>query len=140
MPRRTAPKRSEYGATIRYRCGPTLLADDEQPDDRPLHQLPSLGLALVDSEVERDRVLSARCVEMEAQGYVIVSVERFDWCARCKGDGTAAAKPKGWRRRNPPPYYLMRRIPCSDCPDGLTKGREAERLRKSEASALARRY
>ena len=104
-----------YGATITYRPVARHLVGDE-PDTRPVHRLPSLAIASEDTATARDRSLARACGDLESQGYRIEGVERFEHCARCQGTGKVRVKPRGWRRRTAPPWYLMRTVDCKDCP------------------------
>ena len=104
-----------YGAWITYRPVAKYLVGDE-PDTRPVDRLPSLGIANEDTATARDRALARRCKELESQGYRIEGVERFEHCARCYGTGKVHAKPRGWRKRTAPPWYLMRKVDCENCP------------------------
>ena len=104
-----------YGAWITYRPVADYLVGDE-PDTRPVDRLPSLGIANQDTATARDRALARRCNELESQGYRIEGVERFEHCARCYGTGQVHAKPLGWRKRTAPPWYLMRKVDCKNCP------------------------
>lgn len=108
-------QRMHYDAFITYRpIAPELVGDE--PDTRPVDRLPSLAIANEDTETTRDRSLARACGDLESQGYRIEAVERFEQCARCHGTGKVRAKPRGWRRRTEPPWYLMRTVECRDCP------------------------
>ena len=53
---------------------------------------------------------------MTAEAGPYEGVERFEHCARCYGTGQVRAKPRGWRKRTAPPWYLMRKVDCKNCP------------------------
>ena len=110
-----AKQQLHYGAFITYRPVADYLVGDE-PDTRPVDRLPSLGIAAEDTETARERSLARACGDLESQGYRIEAVERFEHCARCYGTGKVQAKPRGWRKRTAPPWYLMRTVECKDCP------------------------
>ena len=108
-------QRMDYGAFITYRpVAPDLVGDE--PDTRPVDRLPSLGIANENTATARDRALARACKDLENQGYRIEAVERFEHCARCHGAGKVRVKPRGWRKRTAPPWYLMRTVDCQDCP------------------------
>ena len=110
-----AKQRMQYGAFVTYPpVAPELVGDE--PDNRPVDRLPSLGIANEDTATARDRSLARACGDLESQGYRIEAVERFEHCARCHGTGKVYAKPHGWRRRTAPPWYLMRTVDCKNCP------------------------
>ena len=104
-----------YSAFITYRPVADYLVGDE-PDTRPVDRLPSLGIAGEDSADARERALARACRHLEDQGYRIEKVERFEHCAHCHGTGRIQVKPRGWRRRSEPPWYLMRTVDCRHCP------------------------
>ena len=110
-----AKQRMDYGAFITYRpVAPDLLGDE--PDNRPVDRLPSLGIANEETAAGRERSLARACSDLESQGYRIEAVERFEHCSRCHGTGKVREKPPGWRRRTEPPWYLMRTVSCRNCP------------------------
>ena len=104
-----------YSACITYRPVADYLVGDE-PDTRPVDRLPSLAIAGEDSADARERALARSCRDLEDQGYRIEKVERFEHCAHCHGTGRIQVKPRGWRRRNEPPWHLMRTVDCRHCP------------------------
>lgn len=104
-----------YGASVTYRPVARDLVGDE-PDTRPVDHLPSLCIANEDSAAARDRSLARACCDLESQGYRIERVERLEHCARCYGTGKVRVKPRGWRRKTDPPWYMMRTVDCKNCP------------------------
>jgi len=108
-------QRMDYGASITYRpVAPDLVGNE--PDTRPVDRLPSLGIPNEETAADRERSLARACGDLESQGYRIEAVERFEHCSRCHGTGKVRVKPRGWRRRTEPPWYLMRTVECEDCP------------------------
>ena len=110
-----AKQQMHYGALITYRPVARYLVGND-PDTRPVDRLPSLGIANEDTAAARDRSLARARGDLESQGYRIESVERFEHCARCHGTGKVRVKPRDWRKRTAPPWYMMRTIKCRDCP------------------------
>lgn len=108
-----------FGFTLFYRpVGAGLLDPNDPPDDRPVDRLPSCQYSTKATEAERERALLEECPRLEAQGYRIERVVRESFCVRCQGAGSIAVKPKGWRKKTPPPPYAMRRQVCQDCGGG----------------------
>jgi hypothetical protein len=104
-----------FGFTLRYRpVGPDLVGP-EGPDQRPVDRLPSVSGPTVGSFDARESALLVECRQLEAQGYQIERVERWNECRRCQGSGKVAVRPKGWRKKEAPPWYAMRRVECPAC-------------------------
>lgn len=104
-----------FGYTLRYRpVGPDLVGP-EGPDARPVDRLPSMSGPTVESADAREAAILSECRQLEAQGYRIERVERWNECRPCQGSGKIAVRPKGWRKKTAPPWYAMRRVACSSC-------------------------
>lgn len=99
-----------YSATVTYRP-----KGDETPESR----CPTVMLRCHPTEEEMERDLAALCESYENQpsgeSYEILRVERTTQCGKCSGSGELRINPKGWRKREPAPWYLRRVIPCPDC-------------------------
>lgn len=107
-----------FGFTLRYRpVGPDLVGP-EGPDQRPVDRLPSVSGPAAESADAREASLLSECRQLESQGYRIEQVERWSECRKCQGAGSVAIRPKGWRKKTPPPWYAMRRQACADCGGG----------------------
>jgi hypothetical protein len=105
-----------YGYNIAYRPVADFLVGTE-PDTRPLDKLPWLGGGWFDTEAEREAKLAQTVTDLEAprQGYRVERVERVTVCGRCKGKGEITLRPKGWRKKSAPPWYLCRHEECPEC-------------------------
>lgn len=107
-----------FGFTLYYRpVGPELVGP-EGPDDRPVDRLPSCAFPTLASEPEREAELLKEAQRLEAQGYRVERVVRESFCGRCEGVGDIPVRPKGWRKKSAPPWYLMKRIACPACGGG----------------------
>lgn len=66
-----------------------------------------------------DHELMRTCSGLENQptghSYEILHVQRIHLCDTCEGTGTVRIKPKGWRKKATPPWYLYSSKPCPDC-------------------------
>jgi hypothetical protein len=105
-----------YGYSVFYRPVAAHLVGDT-PDERPVSRLPSIGGGWFPSEAERERHLARTVADLEEprQGYRVERVVREATCARCEGRGDVAQKPKGWRKKTAPPWFLCSRVPCPAC-------------------------
>lgn len=107
-----------FGFTLRYRpVGPDLVGP-EGPDSRPVERLPSMSGPAAASADAREALLLSECRQLESQGYRIEQVERWNECKKCQGLGEIRVRPKGWRKKSVPPWYLLRSSPCPDCGGG----------------------
>lgn len=71
--------RLKYGASITYRPIAAELVGNE-PDSRPIDQLPSLILGAEATPRARDESLTDAMIRLNGQGYRIEAVERVDDC------------------------------------------------------------
>lgn len=86
-----------------------------QDDPRPIRDIPNMSSGGRPTEAAREVDLIETCGSLERQGYLIQRVERTSQCGRCHGVETIRIKPKGWRKKTPPPWWAMRSIPCPQC-------------------------
>lgn len=107
-----------FGFTISYRPVAPELLDESGPDLRPVSQLPSCQYSTKATAAERERSLLEEGRKLEAQGYRVERVARESFCVRCQGVGEIRVKPKGWRKKEAPPWFAMKRLACPDCGGG----------------------
>lgn len=105
-----------YGYSIFYRPVASFLVGDT-PDERPVEKLPRVGGGWFPTEAERERKLAETIADLETprQGYRVERVVRDAICARCEGRGEVTRKPKGWRRKTVPPWFMCTRTSCPAC-------------------------
>ena len=48
-------------------------------------------------------------------GYRLIRVIAWIGCVRCKGIGSWRVRPKGWRKRTPPPAWACKLVTCPVC-------------------------
>ena len=114
-----------YGYTLFYRSVAEFLHTDGTLDLRPVDQLPRVQAACQPTEALREQALLKDVVNLESprQGYRVERVERFRDCAQCEGTGKLRVRPKGWRKKTPPPWWACTPQDCGDC---AGQGREVE--------------
>lgn len=105
-----------FGFTLTYR--PVSREMVTEPDERPVEGLPQCQYAARASAAERERYLVGECQQLEAQGYRIERVERWNRCARCEGAGSVVRDLKGTKRSKQRRRFSFERVPCQACGGG----------------------
>lgn len=94
-------------------------------DTRDAKDCPVLGLPACKTEEELDREIERTCHNLMHQptepSYEILAVRRGTTCGRCQGSEKIRVRPKGWRKRSAPPWFLCREVSCPDCQRPQTK-------------------
>lgn len=105
-----------YGYRVFYRPVAEHLVGDT-PDERPVDKLPQVFAGWFPDEPAREAALAKLVADYESprQGYRVERVVREAVCAHCEGRGDVLRKPKGWRKKTAPPWYLCVRVGCSVC-------------------------
>ena len=98
-----------FNASIRFR---------PVGDTRSWESCPSFSIARSTPEALAAQVqheIHALTQQPTDPQYEIGPISYQETCDACDGTGQRMVKPKGWRRRTPPPRWMLRAVPCEMC-------------------------